>query len=370
MATPLELVKLEPRRDRRRRHMQRRGRSGQQVKGGRASRRKTRKAPAAHVSAANLQEQLDRRTRELDEALQQQIATSEVLRIIRRSPADAQPVFDAIVQSTARLCGAIFSAVFLWDGDRLRIAATKNLTPEATVQFHELERIRRPDRSTIGGRAILDRTIVHVPDVLADPEYSRELALAGGWRAVLGVPLLHDGKPVGSLTVSKTDPVPFSDRQIQLLKTFADQAVIAIENVRLFEAEQQRTRDLSETLEQQTATSEVLKVISSSPGELRPVFEAMLENATRICEAGFGTYSCARDPSFAPSRCTATSNVTWILGGAIPCLTCATIQEDRSTGPSRPNRLSTFRTSGPISLTSGEKMTGSLVSSKSRVHER
>src|SRR5262249_42179139 len=170
----------------------------------------------------------------------------------------------------------------------LRIAATKNFTPAATVQAHELERISRPDRSTVGGRAILECAIVHVPDVLADPEYSRELALAGGWRAVLAVPLLHDGNPVGSLTVSKAEPVPFSDRQIQLLNTFADQAVIAIENVRLFEAEQSRTRDLSESLEQQTATSEVLQVISSSPGELEPVFQAMLEHATRVCDAKFG----------------------------------------------------------------------------------
>ena len=277
--------------------MQRRGGSGQPVKGQSVNRPKARKVPTALVSGADLQGQLEQRTRELDEALQQQAATSEVLSIIRRSPADAQPVFDAIVQSAARLCGAIFSAVFLWDGDRLRIAATKNLTPEATVQFHELERIRRPDRSTIGGRAILDRAIVHVPDVLADPEYSRELALAGGWRAVLGVPLLHDGNPVGSLTVSKTEPVPFSDRQIQLLKTFADQAVIAIENVRLFEAEQARTRELSESLEQQTATSEVLKVISSSPGELEPVFNAMLANATRICEAKFGNLLLREGPT-------------------------------------------------------------------------
>src|SRR5262245_53020018 len=269
--------------------MQRRGESGQAVKGQRhrTIRSKVRKVPTAHVTAG-LQEQLDRRTRELDEALQQQTATSEVLSIIRRSPADAQPVFDAIVQSAARLCGAIFSAVFLWDGDRLRIAATKNFTPEATVQAHELERISRPDRSTIGGRAILERAIVHVPDVLADPEYSRELALAGGWRAVLAVPLLHDGNPVGSLTVSKAEPVPFSDRQIQLLKTFADQAVIAIENVRLFEAEQARTRELTESLQQQTATSEVLKVISSSPGELEPVFQAMLEKAVQVCGAKFG----------------------------------------------------------------------------------
>src|SRR5262249_54144618 len=215
---------------------QRHSGSGQPVKGQRQrTNSEARKVPTAQAATVDLQEQLDRRTHERDEALQQQTATSEVLSIIRRSPADAQPVFDAIVQDAARLCGAIFSAVFLWDGDRLRIAATKNFTPEATVQAHELERISRPDRSTIGGRAILERAIVHVPDVLADPEYSRELALAGGWRAVLAVPLLHEGNPVGSLTVSKAEPVPFSDRQIQLLNTFADQAVIAIENVRLFE---------------------------------------------------------------------------------------------------------------------------------------
>ena len=134
----------------------------------------------------------------------------------------------------------------------------------------------------------MDRKLVHVPDVLADPEYSRELALAGGWRAVLAVPLLHDGKPVGAISIAKAEPTSFSDQQIQLLNTFANQAVIAIENVRLFEAEQQRTRELAESLEQQTATSEVLRVISSSPGELKPVFNAMLENAVRLCEAEFG----------------------------------------------------------------------------------
>jgi GAF domain-containing protein len=238
--------------------------------------------------AAKLQEHLDRRTRELDEALAHQAATSEVLNVIRRSPADAQPVFDAIVQSAARLCGANFSVVYLYDGDRLRIAATKNFTPEAKNLSHALQQLKRPDRSQLGGRAILDRKLVHVPDVLADPEYSRELALAGGWRAVLAVPLLHDGKPVGAISIAKAEPTSFSDQQIQLLNTFANQAVIAIENVRLFEAEQQRTRELAESLEQQTATSEVLRVISSSPGELKPVFNAMLENAVRLCEAEFG----------------------------------------------------------------------------------
>ena len=135
----------------------------------------------------------------------------------------------------------------------------------------------------------MDRTIIHVPDVLTDPEYSRDFALAGGWRAVLAVPLLRDGIPVGALTVGKAEPKPFSDRQIQLLNTFADQALIAIENVRLFETEQQRTRELSESLEQQTATSEVLKVISSSPGDLQPVFDAILANATDLCDAKFAS---------------------------------------------------------------------------------
>src|SRR5262249_20569074 len=151
------------------------------------------------------------------------------------------------------------------------------------------ERLEHPVRFHAAGRAILDRTIIHVSDVLTDPEYSRELALAGGWRAVLAVPLLRDGEPVGAVSVAKAGATPFSDRQTKLLQTFANHALIAIENVRLFEAEQQRTRELTESLEQQTATSEVLGVISSSPGELEPVFQAMLQNATRLCDANFGS---------------------------------------------------------------------------------
>src|SRR6516165_10573277 len=246
-------------------------------------------AHRSHSPAADLQEQLDRRTSELDEALAHQIATSEVLSVISRSPADAQPVFDAIVESAARLCGAMFSSIYLSDDGRLRIAASKNYRLQAINQLHPLrERLEHPVRFHLAGRAMLDRTIIHVSDVLADPEYSRELALAGGWRAVLAVPLLRDGEPVGAISVAKAEPTPFSDWQIQLLKTFADHALIAIENVRLFEAEQQRTRELSESLEQQTATSDVLQVISSSPGELQPVFSAMLESAARLCDASFG----------------------------------------------------------------------------------
>ncbi|MGA9457447.1 MAG: GAF domain-containing protein, partial [Pseudolabrys sp.] len=268
------------------------------MKGQSANKPKARNAPTAQVATGDLQEQLNQRTRELEEALQQQTATSEVLSIIRRSPADAQPVFDAIVQSAARLCDAIFSVVYLLDGENLRIAATQNFTPEATSQIQKLRQLKWPDRSHLGGRAILDRTIIHVPDVLTDPEYSRDFALAGGWRAVLAVPLLRDGIPVGALTVGKAEPKPFSDRQIQLLNTFADQALIAIENVRLFETEQQRTRELSESLEQQTATSEVLKVISSSPGDLQPVFDAILANATDLCDARFASLRLSEGDQF------------------------------------------------------------------------
>ncbi len=278
--------------------MKRRGGSRKPVQGRRTPRPKARKASTARVSASNLQEQLAQCTRELDEALQQQTATSEVLRIIRRSPLDAQPVFDAIVESAARLCGAIFSVLYLYEDDHVRFAATKNFTPEAATQITKLQQLKRPDRSHVGGRARLERAIIHVHDVLADPEYSREFALAGGWRAVLAVPLLRDGAPVGALTVGKAEPMPFSDRHIQLLKTFADQALIAIENVRLFEAEQKRTRELTESLEQQTATSEVLKVISSSPGELELVFNAMLANATRICEAKLGILLLSEGDAF------------------------------------------------------------------------
>jgi GAF domain-containing protein len=239
------------------------------------------------IENVRLFDDVQARTRELSEALEHQTATSEVLNVISRSPTDAQPVFDAIVQSAARLCQAVFSLVFLYDGDLLRLAATHNFTPEVLKTLFQTYP-KRPDRSVLAGRAVLDGRITHVPDLLADQEYSHQLALAGNWRAGLAVPMLRDGKPVGAISVARAEPVPFSDRQIQLLTTFADQAVIAIENVRLFDDVQARTRELSEALEQQTATSEVLQTISGSPGELQPVFDAMLEKATRICEANFG----------------------------------------------------------------------------------
>jgi len=240
------------------------------------------------IENARLFESEQQRTRELSESLEYQTATGEVLNIISRSPTDAQPVFNAISESASRLCDGVFSVVWRYDGNLLHYAASHNFTVEVLDRIYQTYP-KPADRSLAAGRAILDGTIAHVPDMLADREYAHEMALAGNWRATIAVPMLRDGKPVGAISVGKANPGPFSERHMQLLTTFADQAVIAIENVRLFDEVQARTQELSELLEQQTATSEVLRVISSSPGELEPVFQTILENATQICEAKFGT---------------------------------------------------------------------------------
>jgi two-component system NtrC family sensor kinase len=246
------------------------------------------------IENVRLFDEVQTRTRELSEALEHQTATSEVLNVITRSPTDAQPVFDAIVQSAARLCEAMFSIVFLYDGDLLQLAATHNFTPEVLNKLLQTYP-KRPDRSILAGRAVLDGRIAHVPDLLADREYSHLLALAGSWRAGLAVPMLRDGKPVGAISVARAEAVPFSERQIQLLTTFADQAVIAIENVRLFDEVQARTRDLSESLQQQTATSEVLKVISRSTFDLKSVLQTLVESAGRLCDADFAMITRQKD---------------------------------------------------------------------------
>src|SRR5215467_13210712 len=236
------------------------------------------------IENVRLFDEVQERTRELSEALEHQTATSEMLNVITRSPTDAQPVFDAIVQSAARLCEAMFSLVFLYDGDLLQLAATHNFTPDVLKKLFQTYP-KRPDRLVLAGRAVLDGGIAHVPDLLADPEYSHELALAGNWRSGLAVPMLRNGKPVGAISVAKAEPMPFSERQIQLLTTFAEQAVRAIENVRLFDEVQARTEELSESLQQQTATADVLKVISRSTFDTQPVFETIIKNAARLCQS-------------------------------------------------------------------------------------
>jgi two-component system, NtrC family, sensor kinase len=263
--------------------MQRRDASGQPVKG----RPQVRHAPTAHVSTDPSAEQFDRLNRERDEALEQLAATTEILRVIRASPTDAQPVFETIVRNAVALCGSLFANVFRFDGELLHWVASQNVVASYVDMIREKYPMR-PDSSQVAGRVLLTRSVVRLEDVLADPDYDKRFPREMGWRRLLGVPMLREGEPIGVIVVGWAEAGPVPKTQEELLKTFAEQAVIAVENVRLFEAEQARTRELSESLEQQTATSEVLKVISSSPGELEPVFQAMLEKATQICEAKFG----------------------------------------------------------------------------------
>ena len=234
---------------------------------------------------------------ELRESLQQQTATADVLKVISRSTFDLQTVLDTLVESAARLCEADVAAMTRQSGDKHQLVASYGYSPE--LKEHLARNLIPSGRGSISGRVMLEGRAVHVPDVRADPEYQvKEAATVGGLRTMLGVPLLREGSPIGVMVVQRRTPLPFTDKQIELVTTFADQAVIAIENVRLFEEVQARTRELSESLEQQTATSEVLKVISSSPGELESVFNAMLENATRICQAKYGLMFLYENGSF------------------------------------------------------------------------
>jgi GAF domain-containing protein len=225
---------------------------------------------------------------ELRESLQQQTATADVLNVISRSTFDLKTVLDTLLESAARLCEADIGYLGRPKGDGFfRAEATYGFSP-ALKDLVERTPWKAGRESAIG-RVLLERSAIHILDAATDPEYRMvEHQKLGGYHATLGVPLLREGTLIGVVVLGRCSIGSFTDRQIALVKTFADQAVIAIENVRLFDEVQARTRELSESLEQQTATSEVLQVISSSPGELEPVFQAMLENAVRICEAKFG----------------------------------------------------------------------------------
>jgi GAF domain-containing protein/anti-sigma regulatory factor (Ser/Thr protein kinase) len=225
---------------------------------------------------------------QVTEALEQQTATAEILRVISQSQTDVQPVFDTIVRSAVRLCDGLFSSVFQFDGELIYNVAQHNYTPEALEEVHRIYPTR-PTPALGSGRAILERAVVHIPDVEFDSEFRhRALSRAIGWRSGLFVPMLRDGAPIGAIAVTRAAPGPFSNNEIELLKTFANQAVIAIENVRLFTELQARNRDLTEALEQQTATSEILRVISSSPTDIHPVFDTIVPNAVNLCGARMG----------------------------------------------------------------------------------
>ncbi|MGA9122126.1 MAG: GAF domain-containing protein, partial [Pseudolabrys sp.] len=225
---------------------------------------------------------------ELRESLQQQTATADVLKVISRSTFDLQTVLNTLVESAARLCEADTVSIYQLKDDACQQMASRGFS-DAYRQFMALHPLAK-DRGTLVGRTMIEGRTVQIEDALADPELkSREAQKIGQFRTMLGVPLMREGISIGVLTLTRLTVRPFTSRQIELVEAFADQAVIAIENTRLLNELRQRTTDLSEALEQQTATSEVLKVISRSPGELEPVFRAMLANATRICEAKFGT---------------------------------------------------------------------------------
>jgi GAF domain-containing protein len=241
------------------------------------------------INNVALFDEVQARTREVTEALEYQTATGEVLGVISRSPTDVQPVLDALVKSAARLCEADYAVIRRRDGDAYPVAASVGMSAQQHEQFTRYA--TTPDRGTIFGRAILEGRAVHIPDLFADPEFSRpQVRQVIDVRSGVGVPLLRDGVVVGVISVMRRQPRSFSQRQIDLLETFADQAVIAISNVALFEEVQARTRELSEALDYQTATSDVLAVISRSPSEVQPVLDAMLQTARRLCEAEYATF--------------------------------------------------------------------------------
>jgi GAF domain-containing protein/anti-sigma regulatory factor (Ser/Thr protein kinase) len=236
------------------------------------------------ISNTELFEQVEARTKEVTEALEYQTATAEVLAVISKSPTDVQPILDAIVRSAVRLCDGLYSVVMRYDGELLHIGASHNFTQEALDAAQRMYPMR-PDRTHVSGRVVLTQAVVQIVDLLDDPEYAQPLARAGGWRAMLGVPMLNEGKLIGMIGVSRAEPGPFSERQVNLLKTFADQAVIAINNVGNFEQVQARTKEVSESLEYQTATSEVLSVISRSPTDLQPVLDSIVATTARLVQA-------------------------------------------------------------------------------------
>ena len=240
------------------------------------------------IENARLFNEVQAKTRDLEESLQQQTATADVLKVISRSAFDLQAVLHTLVESAAKLCDADKATITRQIDGVFYRAESYGLSEEFMGQVRNIP--VAPERGSITGRVMLEGKAIQVEDVEADPEYwPKNFARPGELRTGLGIPMMRNGAPIGVLALMRVEVRPFNAKQIDLVQTFADQAVIAIENVRLFDEVQAKTRDLQESLEQQTASAEILQVISSSPTDVQPVFDAIAHSAAVLCEATNGT---------------------------------------------------------------------------------